>query len=315
MRRLVAACALAVAFASASALAQPTAPQVPAPSPNVQRDARSLFEQGRAHAAAEHWVEALEAFQASLVLTERPSTLFNIAAALVRLGRAREALETLDRFDALADPRRDATLLVDAAELRRTAEASLRHVTLHVTPPDARVEVDGREADPAPEGGARTLTLDAGAHSISVSRAGYATERFELPQGEDTREVTLRPLDGLLIIESSVPKAAIAVDGEPVGQGRAERSVAPGPHQVALQAEGYVDFQRAVDVPPGERVRVEAALEPLPREASLLKRPLFWGAVAGGIAAVVVGAVLLSSSTEPYYGGNVGVVLAPLRQP
>jgi len=309
---------LALGFAAAPALAfaQPTAaPAAPAAHPTAQRDARALFEQGRAHAAAERWVEALEAFQASLAQTERPSTLFNIAAALVRLGRAREALAALDRFDALSDPRRDATLRADATALRRTAEGSLRHITLRVTPPGARVEVDGREVDPALAGAVRTLTLDGGAHTFSISHAGWATERFELPQGEDAREVTLRPLDGVLVVESSVPSASISVDGEPAGEGRAERSVTPGPHQVGLRAEGYVDFVRAVDVPPGERVRVEAALEPLPREPSLLKRPLFWGAVAGGVAAVVVGAVLLSSSTEPYYGGNVGVVLAPLRQP
>ncbi len=274
--------------------------------------ARALFERGRASSAAEQWVEALDLFQRSRAIVERPGTVFNIAAVLVRLGRAREAMEAIDRFLAIADVRRDAAMRATASTLRTTAEASLRHVVLRVSPDAARVEVDGQPVDSS--GTLRSLLLDPGAHSIAVSLDGHETARFDLAPGDDAREVTLRPRDGTLVVRSSVPTATIAIDGEGAGIGQAERTVAPGPHQVALAAEGYLGFLRTVEISPGERALVEAALDPEPQRHSVLASPVFWGLTAGGVAVIVVSSILIAlatASTDAPYGGSSNVVLAP----
>jgi tetratricopeptide (TPR) repeat protein len=277
------------------------------------QDARALFEQGRQHASAERWVEALEAFTRSRELVERPPTVFNIAAVLVRLGRAREALVTLDRYLEISDPRRDAAMRSDAVALRRSAEASLRHVTLRVRPGDARVEIDGQLVPG--EGAERSLVLDPGPHAVAVALEGYATARFTLETGIDARDVVLEALDGTLVVESTVSEATIALDGEPVGVGRVERSVRPGAHLVELAAAGYLDFRREIEVAPGARVAIDAALEALPRSESLVESPVFWGLLGGGVAvvtAVVVAVAVASAGVEAPYGGNTGIVLAPL---
>src|SRR5690349_20986756 len=82
--------ALCASLVPVSASAQPSADPA---------EARRLFDAGRAHADAERWPDAVTAFEASRALLERPSTLFNLASALVRVGRSIDALETLDALE------------------------------------------------------------------------------------------------------------------------------------------------------------------------------------------------------------------------
>ena len=87
-----------------------------------QARARALFMEGGAYADAEEWEPALEAFEGSLALVERASTMVAIAGVLVRLERGRDALAMLDRLRESADPRRDAAHLRAGEELRPRAE-------------------------------------------------------------------------------------------------------------------------------------------------------------------------------------------------
>lgn len=277
------------------------------------QQARALFEEGRAASTEERWVDALSAFERSRAILERPSTVFNLAAVLVRLGRARDALHALDDLDRIADARRDRAVLEQARPLRTTAEQSLRHVVLRVSPAEARIEVDGVVLEET--GAERSTILDPGAHAIVVSLDGYREERFELPVGTDARDVSLAPLDATLVVTSTVDAATIAIDGAPRGVGHVQATVSPGGHLVTLDAEGYVPFERRVDVAPGASMTVEAALEPIAHEESLVESPLFWGLTGAGVAvvaAVIIGVAVATAGTEPAYGGSSNVVLAPL---
>lgn len=302
----------AVATFSALALAAAFTLTSPARAQQPNAAARTLFEEGRGHSSAERWVEALDAFQRSRAIVERPATVFNIAAVLVRLGRAKEAMETVDRFLAISDARADVAMRRSADAVRLTAEASLRHVVLRIAPEGARVEIDGRPIDSA--GTMRSMTLDPGAHAVAVTLDGYADARFTLEPGDDAREVTLQPRDGTLVVRSSVPTASITIDGQQAGVGSAERTVVPGPHEVALAAEGFVDFRRSVEIAPGERTVVDAALDAVLEDEGVLDSPLFWGLAAGGVGLVVIASIaiaILTAGTEPPYGGTANVVLAP----
>jgi tetratricopeptide (TPR) repeat protein len=274
--------------------------------------ARRSFTEGQRLAAEERWVEALEAFEASLELLERPGTVFNVAAVLIRLGRARDAIRAIERFMEISDPRRDAAMRGNAEQLRAAAEESLQHVTLTVRPPGASVEVDGELAEGT--GAERALILDPGSHTVAVAFEGYETERFALEPGTRERAIALSPLDGALVVSSTVERATVELDGEQVGAGNLSVAVSPGRHEVVIRADGYLDLRRSVEVAPGARVAFEAALEPVPAD-EVLESPLFWGLTAGGVALVIVVASVIAvatAGTEAPYGGNTDVVLAPL---
>lgn len=86
--------------------------------------ARKSFEDGVAASNEARWQEARRAFQRSLELVVKPSTLFNLAVADLKLGLTQEALDALDRFQQLANPKQHAGMLERAAALRAEAERS-----------------------------------------------------------------------------------------------------------------------------------------------------------------------------------------------
>jgi tetratricopeptide (TPR) repeat protein len=91
---------------------------------DVER-AKILFREGYELAVQEKWDEALEKLQASRALVERPSTVFNIGTALLRLDRAEEAITAFERFLELAaadDPaREEASVLLSQAREKAAA--------------------------------------------------------------------------------------------------------------------------------------------------------------------------------------------------
>jgi len=300
------------ALAAALRIAGPAAP-ARAQTTTETREARAAFDEGRTASAEERWIDALAAFERSRALVERPSTVFNLAAVLVRLGRAREALAALDDLARIADARRDAAVLAQATELRASATASLRHVRIRVAPPDARLEVDGVPVEAAGE--ERALELDPGAHGVVASREGHAEARYELPVGVEVLEIVLEPLPATLEVRSNAPAATVRIDGEVRGTGSARAELAPGAHTVALEAEGFLPFEREVRLGPGESTTLDAALEPVPPAEDIASSPLFWGLAAGGVAVVVgvaIGVAFATAGEGPPYGGTSNVVLAPL---
>ncbi len=91
---------------------------------DAEVEARKTFESGVAASNEARWQDARRAFQRSLELVIKPSTLFNLAVADLKLGLTQEALDALDRFEQLANPKQHATMLERAATLRAEAERS-----------------------------------------------------------------------------------------------------------------------------------------------------------------------------------------------
>jgi hypothetical protein len=293
------------------------APPAAAQSRAREAEARALFEQGRAHAEAERWVEALDAFRRSRAAVERPTTVFNIATTLIRLGRAQEAIATIADLQRIADPRQHATLLADAARICEQAEASLRRVVLRVSPPEATVEIDGQVL--SGEGAERRVTLDPGAHAVVVSLDGYVPQRFSLEPGTDTRDVTLSPLDATLHVVPSVQSASVSIDGVGRGVGTLRLALPPGVYTVGITAEGHHPFERPIELLPGAELTVDATLEPIVVE--LWNDPVFWGIVGGVGGALVLGGVVTAAicmsgdaciDRLPPYGGTSDTVIVPL---
>lgn len=91
---------------------------------DADSEARKAFEQGVAASNDARWQDARRAFQHSLDLVVKPSTLFNLAVADLKLGLTQEAIDALDRFRQLANPKQHAAMLERAATLRAEAERS-----------------------------------------------------------------------------------------------------------------------------------------------------------------------------------------------
>lgn len=276
-------------------------------------EARAHFDAGREHARAERWTEALEEFRASDALLSRAVTQFNVASALMRLGRAREALAECDRITARTDV--DDGLLRDVASLRAAAQASLRTLVLEVSPAEATVEIDGEER---PGSGAhRELLLDPGSHVLVARAAGHGEARLTLAPDQSEAALTLSVLPAVLVVEATESDAEIWLDGVPRGLGRLEETASVGTHRVHVERDGRVPFDTEVAIGPGERVVVpaELALPPPPAAVPLVEDPIFWSVLGGG-AAIAIGVaigvgVAVGAAPQPY-GGTSGVVIAPL---
>lgn len=171
--------ALALTLAPRAALAQ-TEP------------ARAAFDRGMAQVQSEQFALAATSFEESYRLRPVPVVLFNLAGAYDRMGRARQAIETYERYlrEAGATLPQERTAFVRDALTRLRGQLST--VTLRVTPRDYAVEVDGRREAPV----ASALTLDPGRHVLTFTADGHAVARRELDAraGASTDlDVTLTP--------------------------------------------------------------------------------------------------------------------------
>jgi hypothetical protein len=289
------------------------------PTADQRRQARQLFREGVGYAREHRWGEALEYFRRSRALVARPTTLFNIGVALLRLGRPTAALDALDDYLRVADPERDAKRVEHARKMLEMALRTTAELELEVEPPEATVRVDGQIASGT--GSSRQLRLDPGDHRLEVSAEGYLDASLEvslLPGETASRAVVLDAAPeprGQLIVTSNVPKAVISLDGEPMGDGTLRQELSPGTYRLSVRAPGFAPFQRTIRVEGGRALELHAALEPGEESRPVWRRTPFWvgtaAAVLGVAAAVGIGVAVRDDTADPY-GGSTGVVLQGL---
>lgn len=313
----------AIPILAALWLAAPSASaQEPAEAPASETEARAreLFTEGLGRVDQERWGEAVQLFERSWMLVERPSTAYNLAVARLRLGRPTAALEALDDYLRISDPEAEAERRAEARGLLETALAAVARVTLLVDPPAALVRVDGEVA--AGEGSVRELRIDPGDHVIRVEAEGHEPGSLELSvlAGERARReiaLTRRPTPtgpARLRITADRPTARVLLDGEEVGLGTYVDELPPGSYAIEVRAEGFVPFRRTVELAPGQQRDVQAALT---REdtTDLAQEPAFWVVLVGAAALIGGGVALgvaLGSQMDAAYGGNTDVVLQGL---
>jgi serine/threonine-protein kinase len=112
------------------------------------------------------------------------------------------------------------------------------------TPQGAQVQVDGK-TDPTWVTPFALTNLQPGQHSITVSKAGYATDTRAVNVASGNRATTvvhLAQLMATLVVKSNPPGANIYVDGRDVGtKTPAQVSVDKGQHVVLVRMPGYID--------------------------------------------------------------------------
>ncbi|MFN2328280.1 MAG: PEGA domain-containing protein [Chromatocurvus sp.] len=126
-------------------------------------------------------------------------------------------------------------------------------VTLSGLPAGASITIDGKDAGRVPFEGRQ---LAAGTHSIIIT-----TERY-LPQTrtidvtgrnlEQTIEFELQPAWADVSIDSEPPGASIVIDGEALGTTPLTAEILQGERELLLQAAGYADLTRTLDIVAGE---------------------------------------------------------------
>lgn len=305
-----------VAIGSSTFALAPRVVRAQEPTQQQIDEARRLFEQGLEYSDRERWGEALEYFRRSRAIAERPSTVYNMAVTLYRLGRLREAAESFEAFLGMSSEESDPERHREARRQLEVMRQSLAHLTLEVGPPDARVDVDGTVV--AGTGATREMALDPGEHRVTVTADGYEAAVLELsvlPGGREQRRVVLardvRP--ATLTITSDVSDAVIRVDDETVGTGEARVAVAPGRHRIHVRASDRAPFERVVEVGAGANLHVNAGLGG--ETGGIFSSPWFWVVTGVVVTGATIGLVVaLSSPDDPLagYDGTTGVVIRGL---
>jgi len=317
---LLSVASLSLSLSMAIVLAAPSRAMAQQPSTDDSSRARALFTRGVELADDERWGEAVEYFRRSRALVERPSTVFNLGNALLRLGRYNEAVRAFQDFLAMPNAQ-DAGQRAQAEQAMATARESLGRLVLTVSPDTAHVLVDGTAIETT--GPTREIWLDPGDRSIRIVAEGREPETFTvsaLPGVRFERRIDLAPARGprsRISVRSTVASALIEIDGDRVGRGQVNETVTPGRHRIEVSATGYRTTHRDVDLDAGESLSVEAPLEPLGaaggsgESGGILSSPIFWivtGVVVVG-AGVGIGVAVASGGAEDPYAGTTGVVL------
>jgi hypothetical protein len=253
------------------------APPAPAPSPGpptvtpppadpaqaATDAARAHFKTGTKLYRDGNYPGALAEFEAAYELKPGPGSLQNVALCQKALFRYGEAADTLTRL-----------LLRHAAELseaeRLAAELARDELKglvgsfrVGVTPPDARVTLDGQ-----PFSGTGRLSaqrVNVGEHTLVVEAPGYAraVRTFRVAGGQENLlvNVALEPVQGFVDIRASDPAAAIAIDGQALSLGRYLGPVTPSEdHLIQVYRAGFEPYEQRVRVDVGQTLVIAGKL-------------------------------------------------------
>jgi eukaryotic-like serine/threonine-protein kinase len=149
--------------------------------------------------------------------------------------------------DATAEPATRASSHSNSRGARKKAPVPVAvpgQLTIDSTPQGAQVSLDG-SSDPSWTTPLSLTNIQAGKHSITISKAGYAsdTRSVEVASGaKATTTIHLSQLSATLIVKSDPPGASIYIDSKEVGtKTPAQVSVPKGQHLVLVRKEGYLD--------------------------------------------------------------------------
>lgn len=254
--------------------------------------ARDAFKQGSAFAADLQWGAALVAYERSTKLRPHPWTTYNIGVCERALGQYVRARATFSR--ALAERRPDATLpdatVMDVQRFIREIDGLVATLTLHVTPADATVTIDGVAVNTKD---ALRVVLDPGSHVVTVAHEGFgdAVQNLTVRPGE-SRDVDLAiaKLPATLDIGADNDDAVVTVNGIDVGVAPVRLSRPSGTYHVKVQKAGFVPYESDATLKAGQKTDLRAKLAP--EQPSIFRRWWFWTAA---------GVVVAGAATTTYF--------------
>lgn len=231
-----------------------------------REEARSRFDRAIALADVGDLDRALAEFQRAYELLPNPRVLLNIAETQASLGRAPEAVTSIERL--LADPKSlNAEDLALAKALKTREEAKVATLSVTSNVPGSRIEVDNIAAGVTPL--ERPLRVSSGQRIVAVIAPGFAPSRKTVTlAGTSTQSLSfeLVPLESRLahlLLKANVPGATVSANGQALGTTplATTLTLAPGHYQLELTRPGYVRATREVDLGEGATGEVRLDLE------------------------------------------------------
>lgn len=207
-----------------------------------------LMRAARNHFTAGQYAVAAEEFRSLYEATGETAAVLGRIEALRADGRARDALDEIEKLDQHATP----IAAVDRARLEGwRAELLQRFGTLVIEAPEGAVlSVDGRRASAGPF--PRTLRVEVGHHAVDVELAGAKSFHDELDVGSTSTvrlTANLPPREGFLLVrEQSGTTVLVTVDGAPQGETPGKFAAAPGSHVVAGSGNGVTVAPQVIRV-------------------------------------------------------------------
>jgi hypothetical protein len=222
---------------------------------------------------------ALAEFLRAYALAPHNAVLLNIGLVYAAMGRPVEAKDAFDRL--LAQP--DGLSVADVNKARESRERQsqrIAEVDIESHPVPASIEVDGVEAGRTPF--ANPLRLSQGKHIIAALASGYVPLRKEVTlNGSERTRVAfdLVASEGQLahlVVQSTIPKLDLYLDGEFIAQTPLTGSlaVAPGRHRLEAKRPGYRSTSQTFELGAGSNgtllVQPEVDTNALPLESGEL---------------------------------------------
>jgi hypothetical protein len=269
--------------------------------------ARTAFREGAALIEQTEWSSALSAFERSLAIRPHALTLYNIGVCQRFLGRSTLARATLRRAleRAEASGEMPTLFLEQTRAYLAEVESKLARLTLRVSPPTARVTIDGRPLAPSdragvlvagvaevgegrPVGGERVEVLvDPRPVVLTFSLEGHDTielKKEPKPSSQEEVRVSMTEQPASIVVASSVAGSVVRVDRVDVGIAPVSISRPPGEHVVSIITEGYVPYESKLTLKPGQVFPLDAQLSP--EKPGLTKKWWFWTGSAVLLAGV-----------------------------
>ena len=296
--------AFAMLVAPSASQAQPTA-----------NDAAVLKAEGDRAMDTLRYEDALGKYEAAYRVRPDPALLYNQGRALEGLGRFPEALDKLRAFQKDA-PKELLARLGDALQKNiDELKGRVAVVSISVKPAGASIRLGDRILGTAP---LDKLRVNAGKAHLEITKEGFFTETLDVElkgDQENPLEVALSPRDSraTLIVKSSIAGARVTIDGAARGQVPAEVRLAPGPHLVRVEQDGYQLSESTIDLSPLER---------RPLDVPLFKRPItqewwLWTSIGVALTGAGVGIGLALTLEESADEGSLdpGKIPVSLRAP
>ncbi|MFI5305908.1 MAG: type IV pilus biogenesis/stability protein PilW [Polyangiales bacterium] len=238
--------------------------------------ARQLFAEGLKFVELEDWAQAEDRFRRVLALRSSHVVAYNLASALVHLGRIVESSELLRAI--VRDATAEAATREAATQLLSEIEPRIGSLTIRVSgdAPGASLKLDDKQLELT--GSVQTVSVDPGEHHVALVRDGAELTGKSAQVGGDA------PLQVELTLELSPP---------------------PAP-EAAARAAGAPDATRR-HAPAAATAAETDRAEPGPQQhsSSVLASPWLWAGAGAVVAATIVTIVLLApASAGPTLTGD-----------
>lgn len=228
-------------------------------------EARGHWDAGIALVGAGKWAQARTSFAAAYDASKNPRVLFNVAVCEKNLGQYHRAYATIQQE--LADRSKlPADEINDAQQFAAGLEKFVAHITIDIDQKDADIYVNDDKLDntrlPGP------IDASGGPIKIRAVKAGYAeaTQTKEVAGGlRETFTIKMQPLERTTIVNVNVvgpARATVKIDNQEVGQTpySGPVRVSETPHQISVEAPGYVTGVQPLVVKEGPPVNLTLSL-------------------------------------------------------